>query len=447
MFKRIATTLFALSLILNAGTFDIRSEKRTINASQRLTKIENVKAEWSGREVYKPLPKEFSGSMMPYDFSLCDTVVAWDNSLQPVFVSYVARHGARYLTSPKKIEMIADALNEAEGKGMLSAEGLEMLRFIREISQKSEGKWGLLSSVGVEEEETLGKDMAKMLPKLFKRGEAVAESTYVPRVIMTMYQFMHALEIPNQRLELYASSGHQYDSLLRCFSKNKEYSAYRDKGEWQNAYDEFVQRHVSSDPARRLFAEGYKEDRPELRNLTMSLYGLIQSLEASGLAKATTKFMSEQEYQGCWLASNLQHYLRNNINMVSAVAGTATAPLLDRIMKDADTALSSGNCKLRGYFGHAETVLPLYSLMNLPGCSLMTDDYDKLADVWRVQDIAPLGANLAIILLKGKKGEIYASLRLNGRNIKPLPGKGEIVKWTDLKKYWSERIEEFSDKR
>lgn len=43
-----------------------------------------------------------SGSMMPYDFSKTETTVAWQDSLRPVYLSYTARHGARYLSSPKK---------------------------------------------------------------------------------------------------------------------------------------------------------------------------------------------------------------------------------------------------------------------------------------------------------------------------------------------------------
>ena len=267
------------------------------------------------------LPRQYSGSMMPYDFSRCDSTVAWVDTLQPVFVSYTARHGARFMTSPKKIELISTALHEAEKKGQLSNKGKDFIKFMREISSKSDGRWGLLSAVGVAEEERLGADMVRMLPQLFKRGDGVAESTYVPRVVMTMYQFMHALEIPNQKLEMTASSGHRFDSLLRCFAKDKAYADYRKHGEWENEYDAFVQRHVSADPARRLFTKDYPAERPELRALTMSMYGLIQSLEASGLADGTTEFMTREEYAGCWGASNMLHYLRNNINPLTQVAG------------------------------------------------------------------------------------------------------------------------------
>ena len=385
----------------------------------------------------------WSGSMMPYDFSKTETTVAWQDSLRPVYLSYTARHGARYLSSPKKIKEISDALHKAESEGMLTADGERFLDMMRRISARTDGRWGLLSEVGVNEEARLGADMAAMLPGLFKKGRMESKSTYVPRVIMTMYQFLHALEIPNSRLELYASSGRQNDSLLRCFVADTAYASYRDHGVWKPLYEKYLESHVSDAPARRLFKAGYEKDAQRMRHLAMSMYGLLQANLASGLPAVTTEFMSEREYRSCWLASNVLHYLRNNINPLSGLAGRATEPLLRQIISDADSALSSsGEIKAHGYFGHAETLLPLFSLMRLPGCYVMTDDFETLADRWQVQEITPLGANLAMILLKSPSGGIYASVRLNGCNVCPLPGKGAVVKWEELKQSWEDIMSE-----
>ena len=54
------------------------------------------------------LPAYLDGSMMPYDFSACDPVPQWPDSLRPVFVAYVARHGARYLSGPKKVDELEE---------------------------------------------------------------------------------------------------------------------------------------------------------------------------------------------------------------------------------------------------------------------------------------------------------------------------------------------------
>lgn len=397
-----------------------------------------------GAGEVKTLPGKYDGSMMPYDFARCDTAVAWGDSLTPFYIGYVARHGARFLSSPKKIEKLSKELYAAAMKKKLTPGGERFFAMMKEISSNTEGRWGLLSQVGIEEEERLGADMARMFSEMFRNGRVEAISTSVPRVIMTMDQFLHSLERRHQNLELYTASGKQNDSLLCCFIADTLYASYRHDGDWVPIYEEYLKKHVSDAPARRLLAVGYENDRQRLRHLTMDMYGMLQACRASGVSAPTTEWMSEEEYRGCWLASNFLHYLRNNINPVSMLAGQASVPLLKRIIHDGDDAVQSGfvasstaAVRMHGYFGHAETLLPLFSLMRLPGCYSDSEDYGCLQDEWQIQEITPLGANLAVILLRSGSGVTYASLRLNGRNIAPLPGKGPVVKWSELTDYWT----------
>lgn len=436
--------LLILSLIVFLGFSSIQASEIPQDSNLRLPPQHSKRQ--AGREgvLRVDLPAIYCGSMMPYDFSECDRDVAWGDSLKPIYLSYIARHGARFLSSPKKIEKISKALEKAEAEGALTTEGENFLAMMREISSHTDGRWGLLSDVGIAEEQKLGADMAVMFPDLFRKGKIESKSTYVPRVIMTMYQFLHSLEIPNTRLQLITTSGRQNDTLLRCFVADTAYANYRDKGAWKPVYEKFLSKHVSPAPARRLFRYGKIFDQQELRHLTMSMYGMLQANQAAGLPAATSEFMTADEFRGCWLASNLLHYLRNNINPVSDLAAQATSPLLEQIIDDIDAA-SGGDSEVKahGYFGHAETLLPLLSLMRLPGCYAMTEDYANLHEEWQIQDITPLGANLAIVLLRGSSGEVYASVRLNGKNVAPLSGKGDIVKWKELKDFWNLNIKDY----
>lgn len=418
--RKLAGSLLAVGLILSAA----------------------LPGESAKKDDYKALPSIYNGSMMPYDFSACDKNVAWADTLTPVFLSYTARHGSRYLSSPKKIEKIRKALATAEEKGQLSEHGKEFYALLKSVTEISDGKWGLLSGVGVSEEFRLGSDMAAMLPRLMKEGKVKSISTSVPRVIMTMDQFVHALEIPNQNLELYTGSGKRFDPLLCCFIADTVYARYRKKGNWKADYDKYVDTHVSDAPAARLFKKGYIKDKGKLRRLSIEMYGMLQAFTAFGEPQVTTRWMSEEEYRGCWQSSNLLHYFRNNITPLSDAAGKASTPLLRRIISDIDLGLSelgsedAERVKMAGYFGHAETLLPLFSLMRLPGCYDMSGDYENLENVWKIEEITPLAANLAIVLLQGPSGTVYASVRLNGRNIAPVPGKGTVLKWNDLQSYW-----------
>lgn len=394
------------------------------------------------------LPAELDGSMMPYDFSAVDSLPVIPAGYEPVYVSYIARHGARYLSSPKKIEKISKALKEAEGSGNLTKEGMDFLAYISAIEKCTGDKWGLLSSVGIEEEKRLGDEMSRMLPELFRKGRIKTISTFVPRVIMTMYEFNHSLERNHQDLEIYTASGKQNDSLLYFFDAFKQYDAFRSQGDWHKVYDAFLEAQVSPAPAQRLFT-GVKKSGHEWRKLTMEMYGIVQGDRAAGFDASGTQWFSEEEYRQCYRASNLVHYLRNTPNPLDPWCAPATAMLIRRITDDADAAVGGGattgnNNILSGYFGHAETLLPLLAVMNIPGCYYPVSDHDNLDLKWQLQNITPLGANLAFIFLRDPEGEIYVSVRHNGRNVPAYPGAPEVIRWDELKSYWAQRISSFS---
>lgn len=91
---------------------------------------------------------------------------------------------------------------------------------------------------------------------------------------------------------------------------------------------------------------------------------------------------------------------------------------------------------LNGYFGHAETLLPLLSLLKIPGCNFLKLDYETLDNYWKIQELTPLGANLVVLISRGPSGRHYAVIQLNGRTIQPIRGEGDIVAWDHLRDYW-----------
>ena len=149
---------------------------------------------------------------------------------------------------------------------------------------------------------------------------------------------------------------------------------------------------------------------------------------------------------------NLEHYLRNTVTPLSSLAGKASSPLLARIIADADASLDARlidmtmkNADMNTdavpvrydasfYFGHAETLMPLLSLMRVPGCYADSPDFNTLYRHWRDYDVVPLGANIDIILLQSPAGCTYAALRHNSRFVAPVPG-AMIIPWPEYKAY------------
>lgn len=388
-------------------------------------------------DKYVPLPPHLDGSMMPFDFESCTSVYIPD-SLQPVYAAYVARHGSRYLSSPKKLQPVADALQQGRISGTLSEKGEEFLKLINEIRKANEGNWGDLSPVGYREERMLADRLFRIVTPLRSGSRSMhAISSYMPRCVMTMYLLTNGIIRNNDDLMTMTDEGHQYDWLVCGFMADKEFDRFRKDGDWKPIYDGFVLKNVSPMPARSLFTSTAMSDR-ELRTLTMDIYEVLKANRAAGLPAPTTQWMSVNEYEGCWKASNLQHYLRNTITPVSTLAASASAPLLEKIIADVDRAVEATGPEpvLNAYFGHAETLLPLLSLMRVPGCYDNSMDYDRLDNVWKIQNITPLAANLLILVSRGPSGSVYVSLQLNGRGVRPMPGYADWAPWTALRDYW-----------
>lgn len=398
-------------------------------------------------EKYNTLPEILDGSMMPYNFSNSDTLPIWDDNMHPVYISYVARHGARYISSARKVTQLRDILYPLAVTGGLTKKGEKLLELTGKVIKASEGNWGELSSVGIYEQHRLASQIHTLVPEITRKGRFYACATYVPRVVMTMNQFCWQIDKLQNSVELYEGAGKRYDKLLRFFATDKDYSHWRKDGEWKEVVKEFMTINVPEKPAASLFLNPEKLSADSLRNISMMEYDLLQSLRAMAFPAPDNYFMSEEEYYSCWLTDNLEHYFRNSISPLNASSATAASYFLNTIIENTDAVCNADNLKsdktANLYFGHAETLMPLFSLMNLPGCRSLPNDYNDVAKEWNIARITPLGANLLLIFLRGDDEKLYVATRLNGHFIEPVKEEGLIIEWQKLKNYWINQINAF----
>jgi len=295
--------------------------------------------------------------MMPYDFAL-EEAPAWPDSLRPVYCAYVARHGARYMTGPKKFDKLEPVLRREAEAGNLTADGRALLAMVDSVRTLSEGKWGQLSAVGIHEQELLGAGMTRLVPELGRDDTEVATlSSFVPRAMMTMYEFNHAMMLRNDRLDVTACSGHMYSPLVYFFDTDSVYRAYRKDGAWKGITDRYQAENIPVAPLRRLFVRPVNIKKHKQQELVMDIYSLLQSRRAMGLAAPSDRFMSAAEYRQCWMLSNLSHYLRNCQSPLSGnIVPRSVATLVEYIIDDADRSLGDPVMRngFSGYFGHAE---------------------------------------------------------------------------------------------
>lgn len=377
------------------------------------------------------------GSYMPYP---AVTPVAVPDSLEPVMVNHVGRHGARFPSSDKNVKRLSAALEEASQSGSITQAGRSLLALCRRITEATAGQWGALDSLGMAEQRGIASRMYRNFPSLFAGGRVMAESSYSPRCIMSMYVFAHQLSRLNNKIELTTSSGRQNSPLLRPFDSDAEYREFRDADLWRAPIDELERSLISDAPLRRVLGKSaaLPEDSAELRELAMAEYAVVACASAIGIDPRSEQYFTSEEYNRLWACSNLRHYLQYSASTISTAPAEMAAPLLANLIGTTCSAVE-GNAPaavmLR--FGHAETLMPLLALMHLPGCYYMTNYFDTVAMHWRDFYIVPMAANLQLILLRHKQsGAYYIRVDLNETPVPLIPGRQQLyTPWPAAEEY------------
>lgn len=375
------------------------------------------------------------GSAMPYPAP--KESISYPDSLTPIMVNHVGRHGARYPASASRPLAIKRALEHADSLGTITPLGKELLQVTENVITRSNGKWGALDSLGMAEQRGIAARMFTNYPNLFSNGKITALSSYAPRCIMSMYSFTHQLARMNNRLEIFTSSGRQNSPLMRPFDIDQDYIDYRENKPYEDVLKGFIAETATTAPIKRVLGENYPLDEEQFRDLALTEYGLLAGLSAMGYNIDVMRFFTEEEYNRLWSCNNLKQYLERTANTISTVpADIAADLLLNLITTTDDVAERRSDMRVQLRFGHAETLMPLLSLMHLPGCYYMTNYFDTVASHWQNFHVVPMASNLQIILFRTKNGKLYVRIDLNEVPVTLIPGDERIyLPWSTAKQY------------
>lgn len=391
----------------------------------------------------------FAADPMSTDYSIEDCLgsakpypdpgghVMYPDTLTPVFVSHVGRHGSRFLSSPKTAVELSATLHRMDSAGGLAPLGKSLLKTVEYVKEISRNRWGALDSLGMAEQRGIASRMFRAYPRLFVGGSVNAISSYSPRCVMSMYEFTHQLCRLDNNIDIQTSSGRMNSTLVRPFDTSDDYEDWLGSKEWQAPYDMFFSTTVPAAPARRLLADSGTLSNDDAVALAWSEYKVLSGLSAMGLSVDYGQFFTPEEMNALWACSNLEHYLRWTATTISAEPALLASDLLLDLIATADSAAvgkAAANVELR--FGHAETLMPLLSLLRLQGCYYMTNYFDTVALHWRDFDVVPMAANLQMVMFKTSKGAVYVRFDLNERPVPLLPGSDEVyVPWQQARDY------------
>lgn len=381
--------------------------------------------------------QQCEGSAMPYPVPA--ESVTLPDSLTAVFINHIGRHGARFPSSPKNVTALIRELAKADSAKALTPAGEELLTLAKFVSETSRNRWGALDSLGMAEQRGIASRMFRNYGMLFNDTRVNAISSYSPRCVMSMYEFTHQLDRLNNHIEITTSSGRQNSPLMRPFDLAPDFIEWVKSGDWKAAYEMQFETMMPTAPARKLFKGEYAKEmtNDDARKVSFHAFKLLQGLSAMGLPSKMERYFTREEANQAWSCTNLSHYLERTASTLSTLPAEIAAPLLTNLLTTAEAAVEGKQqyaVMLR--FGHAETLMPLLSLMHLDGCYYLTNYFDTVALHWKDFHVVPMASNLQMILVKSKSGKMYVRFDLNERPIPLLPGSDIIyTPWQQAREY------------
>ena len=382
---------------------------------------------------------ECEGSLMPY--SQPDHPVEYPDSLEPVFINHVGRHGARYPASSANCLALRKALATADSLGTISPLGRKLNKLNEEVIRLSTNRWGALDSLGMAEQQGIATRMFMAYTEVFsKEGVVEAMSSYSPRAMMSMYAFTHQLDRLNNRTTFTTSTGRINSKLLRPFDLVQDYLDFRRDKVWAPTYDTFFASTCPTTAIRRVLGDRFPyKDADHERELAIIEYYVVAGLEAMGLPSGMATYFTREEAQALWSCFNMRQYLQRTATTVSTVPADIAADLVLNLVETTDAYINgtteSPCAVLR--FGHAETLMPLLSLLRLPGCYYLTNYFDTVAGQWRDFDVVPMAANIQFILFRARKsGHYYVRVDLNEHPVALRQGDDSLYyPWGELRRF------------
>ena len=379
---------------------------------------------------------ECQGSANPYpDRTVRD--LAYPDSLKPVYLNHVGRHGARFLSSSKYTTSLLRTLHKADSLKTITPMGRELIRICDLVVTRTAGRWGALDSLGMAEQRAIASRAFMAYRPLFDNTKINAISSYVPRCVMSMDEFTHQLTRLNNKVEIYMSSGRQNSPLVRPWHDDEAYKEFMAGEEWHKVYEDFLNKQVPVTVAERALGKNYPFFGDEARDVSLAIYKVLAGCAAMSVQIDLQKYFTQAEINALWSVENLHHYLTHSASTLSSAAPDLASKLLSELISTIDTAIAGSNpysVMLR--FGHAETMMPLLALMHIPGCYYMTNYFDTVGLHWRDFYVVPMASNLQMILFQSESGKYYVRVDLNETPVPLIPGQNTIyIPWQQARNY------------
>ena len=400
-------------------------------------------------EVVRKDPAKAAGSFYVYDYKAPHACTPAPAGYKPFYVSHFGRHGARYCTS--EYETLYNWFSAARKARLLTEEGGKLYSRYDAFYQKANYCKGNLTSIGKDQHRSIATTIYNHYPEVFDGQTHIeAVSTESPRVIMSMWSFISALQALDSSIDINADASGKYAPWLQFALRTNPYlipGRPRCSKEAEKAVKEYSARTVPwNDIARRFFT--HPEELKDVLEITPEqfLSELYSVVACSGCLDEDRDIFddvfSEEERFLIWKAQSAQYFLG-----VARFEGSGslfpdfTAFTVENIIDMAEEDIASGSTQLRLRFGHDANVAPLLAFLDVNGFGRSASSFEESLDIFPSYEL-PMGCSLQLVFFRNADNDILLKALLNEEEAElPLKAvQGPYYRWEDFKAYYKPRI-------
>lgn len=374
---------------------------------------------------------------------------------KPFHMEHYGRHGSRWLINRNDYVKAVEYLSKADSLDKLTPRGKSLLDELKQMEVDSRGRLGELTPLGHRQHRGIASRMIANFPELFTDSTYIdAKSTQIIRCILSMANAVAEIQrqIPGIHVNMDASETTQH---ILAYNPHDSVALrlINDARPVEKAY-------VATLPKPSAFFGkvfndvAFVNDSLDAQDVFDRVFYLAVNTQSHDDYPYFYDLFTPEEIRNAWLERNAYWYItagdtpitKNRVPYKQRV-------LLRNIIESADTAMVSAGKSANLRFGHESILLPLGVLMELNNAAYQTDDLNTLSDNWKAYEFFPMASNIQVVFyrrdLTGTNptpDDVLVKVLLNEKEATlPIePYQGNYYRWTDLRKFWNDKLENFN---
>jgi multiple inositol-polyphosphate phosphatase/2,3-bisphosphoglycerate 3-phosphatase len=386
---------------------------------------------------------------------------------EPVFVNYVGRHGARFLTKAGSDIGLLQVLLLAEKAHALTPKGTQLKMMVTRFLSIEDNNYENISLLGEKEQAGIGTRMYHNYAKAFKGHGLAVQITHKVRTRQSADAFLQpfATYSGQKGYTLAPDSG---ENVLRFYDLSPAYQDYKNSAALTVQLDSLERdkrtEKVAADICAKIFSGPFirngvtvmirkKPVRVDAVSLMESIYDLYSvqfsipmEMQEKGYTRDSIDFsivLDKRAQQWLDFKNGAADFLEKGPGTDTlGIQVRVAAPLLVDFINSTDSAIQFPDrldANLR--FTHAEAISPFATLLGIPAASVPSTSVYTYNRHWKAASIIPLSANIQWIIYSNGKEQLVKVL-LNEKEV-ALPVKTSLYpyyRWEDLRYYYLEKL-------